>query len=66
MRLGEFDKNNPGMDCILVAGGEDCTEDPIDIGIEKTIPHPEYKNDKGPKNDIGLIRLVSEAPYTGN
>lgn len=68
MRLGEYNTTNPGRDCVSVsAGGTDCTDPLVKIGIEKTIPHPDYQ----PyhflrKHDIGLIRLQSIAPFTGN
>lgn len=66
VRLGEYNTTNPGRDCVSVsAGGTDCTDPLVKIGIEKTIPHPDYQ----PyhflrKHDIGLIRLQSIAPFT--
>ncbi|XP_075985903.1 phenoloxidase-activating enzyme-like [Anticarsia gemmatalis] len=62
IRLGEYDLSHDGPDCMKVeGGGEDCTEGPTSIPIEKIIAHPEYRDKK---NDIALIKLARVAPYT--
>ncbi|XP_059050732.1 phenoloxidase-activating enzyme-like [Achroia grisella] len=64
VRLGEYDTSNNGRDCVLVAPGEeDCADPIVTIPIEDTIPHPEYDAITR-KNDIALIRLEQNAPYT--
>ncbi|KAJ0171706.1 hypothetical protein K1T71_012469 [Dendrolimus kikuchii] len=64
VRLGEYDTNHEGEDCMEVeAGGHDCTYGDVRINIERFIPHPEYTA-LSKKNDIGLIRLISMAPFT--
>lgn len=67
VRLGEYDTKNDGRDCTPVeAGGEDCTDGIMIIPIERTIPHPDYStNRKQSPNDIALIRLTQNAPFTG-
>lgn len=65
VRLGEYDTNNPGKDCMEVeANGVDCTDGDINIEISKLIPHEEYTA-LSRKNDIGLIKLATWAPFTG-
>lgn len=57
-RLGEYD----------LASKEDCIDgvcaDPIiRIDIEGIIVHPDYD---GKNQDIAVLRLEKDAPYTGN
>ncbi|XP_059050731.1 phenoloxidase-activating enzyme-like [Achroia grisella] len=64
VRLGEYDTSNNGRDCVAAPnGGEDCADPIVTIPIEDTIPHPEYDAITR-KNDIALIRLEQNAPYT--
>ncbi|KAJ0171707.1 hypothetical protein K1T71_012470 [Dendrolimus kikuchii] len=64
VRLGEHDTDNPGKDCMIADGGGNyCTNGEVRINIETLIPHPEF-NLRIPKDDIGLIKLVSMAPFT--
>ncbi|KOB68749.1 Prophenol oxidase activating enzyme 3 [Operophtera brumata] len=68
VRLGEYDTSHVGKDCAVVeAGGEDCNDGIVTIGIEESIPHSDYnKNGQNSKNrnDIALIRLAQSAPFT--
>ncbi|CAB3240508.1 unnamed protein product [Arctia plantaginis] len=62
--LGEYDTSNEGPDCVEVdGGGVDCTEGAIKIPVERIIPHPQF-NAKERINDISLIRMKQNAPYT--
>lgn len=64
VRLGEYDKRQ-GKDCVMIAGGEDCNDEPVTIAIETIISHPRYQPSTGSqKNDIAMLRLASDAPYT--
>lgn len=64
--MGEYDKST-GIDCVDISGGQDCNEEAVTIGIEEIKPHPDYQPSKGnEQNDIAVIRLENDAPYTGN
>jgi hypothetical protein len=66
VRLGDYDINNDGPDCVKTAtNGEDCTDAAISIPIEKFITHPDFEKNNTRQNDITLIRLLRMAPYTG-
>ncbi|XP_066995227.2 melanization protease 1 isoform X1 [Anabrus simplex] len=61
VRLGEHNTATP-IDCN--SDGE-CSDHPVDLGIEEVLPHPEYDSRRSSQfNDIGLIRLNSDVPYT--
>nr|CAD7428578.1 unnamed protein product [Timema monikensis] len=65
VRLGELDTNTE-QDCEEPYPGEKICADPVlDINIEKVVKHKSF-NIPFLKNDIALLRLVSEVPsYTG-
>ncbi|CAB3225796.1 unnamed protein product [Arctia plantaginis] len=64
IRLGDYKVSNEGADCTAVEGGrEECSDGAITIPIETTIPHPNY-NSKDRSNDIALIRMIQNAPFT--
>ncbi|KAF2903038.1 hypothetical protein ILUMI_03135 [Ignelater luminosus] len=63
VRLGEHDVDKK-RDCEDDTPGlEDCSDDPIDVGIEKKIPHKDY-DDETHVHDIALLRLKKEVNYT--
>ncbi|XP_050356534.1 phenoloxidase-activating enzyme-like isoform X1 [Nymphalis io] len=66
VRLGEYDTSSDGRDCVSAEGGGlDCTDPPVILPIEEIIPHMDYSPESVLKrNDIGLLRLKEEAPYT--
>nr|CAD7259809.1 unnamed protein product [Timema shepardi] len=65
VRLGELDTSTE-QDCEEPYPGEKICADPVlDINIEKVVKHKRF-NIPFLKNDIALLRLVSEVPsYTG-
>ncbi|KAJ2944871.1 hypothetical protein O0L34_g1761 [Tuta absoluta] len=64
IRLGEYNKTNPGQDCVDLPSGKECTT-AISIPIDKVLPHEHYVfNMTSIANDIALIRLKELAPYT--
>ncbi|XP_023950486.2 phenoloxidase-activating enzyme [Bicyclus anynana] len=65
VRLGDYNINNDGPDCVDVeGGGQDCTEGAIVVPIEKIIPHRGYDpNSPLRRHDIALLRLQTMAPY---
>ncbi|CAG2067931.1 unnamed protein product, partial [Timema podura] len=64
VRLGELDTNTE-QDCVEPYPGEKICADPVlDIKIERAVKHKSF-NIPFLKNDIALLRLVSEVPsYT--
>ncbi|XP_063392762.1 phenoloxidase-activating enzyme-like isoform X2 [Cydia fagiglandana] len=65
IRLGDYDVNNDGPDCVETAGGgKNCTDGAISIPIEKYTVHPNYNKNSNRQNDIVLIKLARMAPYT--
>lgn len=53
------------VDCENQNGVDICADPPIDIPVEKVIPHADYNN-KTIKHDIALLRLSRKLPeYTG-
>lgn len=69
VRLGEYDTENDGPDCVEVeGGGDDCTEGAITFKINKIIVHPGYNSELEvlKANDIGLLKLDGTVPYNGN
>uniref|UniRef100_A0A1Y1M8F7 CLIP domain-containing serine protease n=2 Tax=Photinus pyralis TaxID=7054 RepID=A0A1Y1M8F7_PHOPY len=55
VRLGEW-RQSTEIDCVGNKGLEKCTEPVVDVGIQRSIPHPRY-NTRTRDNDIGLIQL---------
>lgn len=47
--------------------GRTCVNAAIDVGVEKTIPHPAYNpRTRDRYNDIALIRLSRDVKFEGN
>lgn len=65
VRLGEHDTTKP-IDCQRANGGsEDCNEPVVIIPIKKYAVHDHYlRKAKNRLNDIAIIQLAREAPYT--
>jgi hypothetical protein len=65
VRLGEWDTAQD-RDCDDSYVGEQiCSEPVIDVEIEEKIPHPEYgPNANNQHNDIALLRLVQNVPFS--
>lgn len=65
VRLGEWNLDTE-LDCDdSIRSEKVCNEDAIDIPIELKIPHENYDpKAKHHHNDIALLRLAREAPYT--
>lgn len=60
VRLGEYDISTV-EDCFR---GK-CTDPPVDITIDQTIPHEKYvPTSRNQENDIALIRLSRPVKYT--
>lgn len=60
MRLGEFDLTTK-VDC------DDgvCADEPLDVAVEAVVVHPDYTaSSRNQANDIALIRLAYDVPYT--
>lgn len=60
VRLGEFDLTTK-IDC------DDgmCADAPLDVGVEQIVVHPDYdRTSRNQANDIALIRLEYDVPYT--
>ncbi|XP_048006730.1 phenoloxidase-activating enzyme-like [Leguminivora glycinivorella] len=65
VRVGDYDVNNDGPDCVDAADGQICTDGAISIPIEKFTVHPDYNSRNNDRhNDIVLIKLAKMAPYT--
>ena len=64
VRLGEFNvKTEP--DCIEEPNYLSCADAALDIGVEKIMVHPEYKEYSFNKfNDIAVIRLKHAVSFT--
>lgn len=65
VRLGEYDTSTD-EDCIQEFGGQlDCAPLPVDIPIQKIIPHPSYKPNEGSKfHDIAIVKLAEPAKFS--
>lgn len=64
VRLGEWDTSTD-QDCEGVGVDVDCSPDPIDVVIERKIPHPDYNPQALEQyNDIALLRLDRRVEYT--
>lgn len=60
VRLGEYDLSTD-QDCFM----GDCIDPPVNIAVEKLIPHENYApTSKSQENDIALIRLSKPVKYT--
>lgn len=65
VRLGEWNTNTT-EDCVVNRGFEDCSDPPVDIGVNQIIAHPDYDdNSRERLNDIGLVRLSRSVTYSG-
>jgi hypothetical protein len=65
VRLGEWDRSSD-VDCDESFVGERiCNDPPVDIPIEKLIPHEQYDpTSLNQHNDIALLRLAQPVTYT--
>jgi V8-like Glu-specific endopeptidase len=65
VRLGEFDLTSE-KDCIQENNGQlDCADTPIDIPIEKIIPHPLYNpNNPSKHHDIAILKLKEKVQFS--
>ncbi|XP_055586939.1 serine protease easter-like [Uranotaenia lowii] len=64
VRLGEWDTST-AQDCEGLGVDVDCSPDPIDVEIERKIPHPSYNPQSLEQyNDIALLRMAQSVPYT--
>jgi hypothetical protein len=65
VRLGEWDTQS-AQDCDdSFVDGKVCNDPPVDIEIERKIPHENYDpNGANQHNDIALLRLAQPAPYS--
>lgn len=60
VRLGEYDTSTE-QDCYR----DKCTDAPVDVPIEKLIPHEKYVgSSRSQEHDIALIRLSRPVKYT--
>ncbi|CAG9769234.1 unnamed protein product [Ceutorhynchus assimilis] len=65
IRLGEQDFKRQGKNCITTNKGQTCMDAPVDVEIDSLHPHPEYRKEVKEKyNDVGLIRLRNNVPFT--
>ncbi|KAB0800599.1 hypothetical protein PPYR_06339 [Photinus pyralis] len=64
VRLGEYDLETD-VDCVNTPQYKTCSEPPIDVAVVEKIAH-EYYNpfDPNQSNDIALLRLARDVPYT--
>lgn len=64
VRLGEWDTSTD-QDCEGVGEDTDCSPDPMDVVIERKIPHPDYNPLAVEQyNDIALLRMAQRISYT--
>lgn len=65
VRLGEYDTNSES-DCVEeVTGDTTCADQPVDVDINLQLPHPSYSRFSANQfDDIGLLRLDRDVPYT--
>lgn len=52
------------MDCERTVAVDDCADPVVDIAIKEEISHPYFSKRNG-NNDIALLRLAKDIPYTG-
>ncbi|XP_060524055.1 phenoloxidase-activating factor 1-like [Cylas formicarius] len=63
-RLGEWDTNT-GRDCINGNRFSICNEEPIDVGVESSVAHPNYVDSSADRfHDIALVRLNRQVTFT--
>ncbi|XP_058453490.1 CLIP domain-containing serine protease B8-like [Malaya genurostris] len=61
VRLGEHNLETD-VDCDT---NGDCADRPVNLDVEKIIPHPNYVSTSWDKhNDVALVKLAKDAPYT--
>lgn len=66
VRLAEYNTSSYPTDVVSSPGGGFEYITVVIIGIERQIPHPNYKRYSATyTDDIGLVKLVENAPYTG-
>lgn len=64
VRLGEWDTSTD-QDCEGLGVDADCSPDPMDVVIERRIPHPQYNPQSSEQyNDIALLRLDRRVEYS--
>lgn len=64
VRLGEWDTATD-IDCDNSNGDADCADAPVNIPIERKIPHENYvPQSKNQFNDIALLRLSRKVAYS--
>ncbi|XP_053945512.1 serine protease grass-like [Anastrepha ludens] len=61
VRLGEHDLTEE-EDCITVNQRRICAPPVEDIGVEKTIPHPDFNNARK-TNDVALVKLARSVQF---
>ncbi|XP_053697141.1 CLIP domain-containing serine protease B8-like [Sabethes cyaneus] len=61
VRLGEHNLDTE-VDCDR---NRDCADRPVDLAVDKIIPHPDYVSTSWDKyNDLALLKLSKDAPHT--
>lgn len=66
MRLGEYNILEE-RDCFRYGNYVECTDPPLDVGIERATAHAQFDETRKEKpNDIALLRLDRDISYTGN
>ncbi|CAK1547623.1 unnamed protein product [Leptosia nina] len=64
VRLGEYNKTNSELDCLMVNGAMKCADRVLTVPIEYMKPHPEWSRQNLRLNDLALIKLKKPVPYT--
>jgi len=63
VRLGEYDTGTE-LDCVD-PDGQNCADPPLDLQLDRIIIHPDReRNPNSKENDIALVILEKEPPYT--
>lgn len=66
MRLAEYNTTSYPTDYVETEGGGEEIITIVVIPVEKVKPHPKYaKVERNHINDIGLVKMDRNAPYTG-
>ncbi|XP_058450366.1 serine protease easter-like [Malaya genurostris] len=64
VRLGEWDTST-AQDCDGLGVDSDCSPDPVDVIIERKLPHPDYNPQSLEQyNDIAMLRLAQRIAYS--
>lgn len=63
VRLGEHDLKSE-VDCVRYGKATVCADKHVDVPVETIITHPRY-NPKTLKNDVALVRVLTNIPTTG-